>query len=114
MWGQPPSAVRSSEARQHLQPKSHHPVHNPKTLHPLSPPVHVPGRTGSTPPTPPHAHTTQSDCWDAPPPLPASAQSPLSPLNEKPSATRGRKSADRAPASHLANPRETQTADNWA
>src|SRR5580692_8332648 len=114
MWGQPPPAVQSSKARQLRRLKSPQGAHNPETPHPQSPPVHVPDRTDSTPPTLPHAHTTQSDCLDAPPPLPASAWSPLSPSNENPSANRGRKSADTPPALHPANPPGIQTADNWA
>src|ERR1700752_3916118 len=114
MWGQPPPAVLSSAARRRRRLKSPHGGYNPKTLHPLSLPIHAPGRTHLTPPILPHAHTTLSDCWDAQPPLPASAQSPLSPSNENPSATRDRRSADKAPASHPANPPETQIADNSA
>src|SRR3954463_12592455 len=114
MWGQPPSAVQSSEARRHSAPNFDPQVHNPETPHRQSKPARARGRTGSASPSLKHAHTTPSDYSDAPTPSPASATSPLSQSSENPSATRGRKSADTAPASHPASPPETQTADNSA
>src|SRR5215469_2196311 len=89
---------------------------SPETLHPQSAPAHARGKTHSAAQSRSHAHTNPSDYSDAPRPRPASAPSAPSPATENPFAIRGHKSADTAPVSHLANPPETQTADNsaWA
>src|ERR1700750_2420484 len=91
-----------------------HPPHNQGKLHPRLAPAHAHGRIHSEDQPPHYAHTTPSDYSDGLRPLRPSALSPRVPTNESPSAIRGHKSADTAPASHPASPLRTQTTDNSA